>query len=308
MSKKPPKHRHKISGLLVIVMAVLFSFAFLFAWSAQSFSWGFSSIRSTIDEYATASNASDVCMTKHTCGEADGIPPDPAHPGSVEIPVLMFHHVRPLYPWLNAKERLYTITPQRLKTQLEEALSAGYHPISLEEFEYALTTSTLRLPEHPILLTFDDGHRGHYQYVFPLLKTLNSPATFFIIADNNILNGYMTNDMIKEVSESGLVNIGSHTRSHMLMQYGKLRRDQEIAGSKFDLETLLGKPVTAFAYPYGAMSKTIEKEVKASGYDLAFRIGPEVIHTSSTRYGLRRIQVTQTDAIPGLIKTYTPKK
>lgn len=309
MSGKRGKHRHKILGLLIMIVAVVFGSASLFVWSAKSFSWGFSSFRASVDEYEAAMNAPPDCLDEHACSEADGIPPDPKNSGSVEIPVLMFHHIRPLYPWLNSKERFYTITPERLRAQIEEALAAGYHPISLEAFNYALTTSTVRLPEKPILLTFDDGHRGHYQYVFPLLKEFQIPATFFIIVNDHVLNGYMTNDMIKEVSESGLVDIGSHTRSHvMLTQHGKLRRDQEIVGSKFDLEELLGKPVTAFAYPFGATSKIIEQEVGAAGYDLGFRIGPGTIHTEASRYGLRRIQVTQWDSIPALIKKYGSKK
>ena len=38
-----------------------------------------------------------------------------------------------------------------------------------------------RLPNKPILLTFDDGYKDHFKYVFPILKKNNIKAIFFPI-------------------------------------------------------------------------------------------------------------------------------
>lgn len=50
----------------------------------------------------------------------------------------------------------------------------------------------------------------------------------------------------------GLFTIGAHTRHHpSLSHLDRQELEQEVHGSKVDLEAIIGKPVDAFAYPYG---------------------------------------------------------
>jgi peptidoglycan/xylan/chitin deacetylase (PgdA/CDA1 family) len=43
----------------------------------------------------------------------------------------------------------------------------------------------------------------------------------------------------------------------------------ELAGSKADLETLTGAPVTQFCYPYGDLDARVANAVRSAGYEAA---------------------------------------
>lgn len=53
----------------------------------------------------------------------------------------------------------------------------GYQDLTQNLFE------NKKLPENPLLLTFDDGDVSNYEVAYPLLKKYNKTAIFFIITD-----------------------------------------------------------------------------------------------------------------------------
>ena len=63
--------------------------------------------------------------------------------------------------------------------------------------------------------------------------------------------GNLTADQIREMSDSGLVEIASHTVTHPhLTSLDDAALDQELQDSKQTLEKITGKEVQAIAYPY----------------------------------------------------------
>lgn len=219
----------------------------------------------------------------------------------IRVPILMYHHIRPLYPQLNAKERYYSVTPEAFEAQMIGLVRAGYTSITPDELLAALQQGTSTLPAKPVLITFDDGFKDQYRNAFPVLKRLGLKSTFFIVTQaHGQQGGALTQDMIKELDETGLVTIGSHTRNHaFLTRISKQKRIEEIVRSKQDLEQLLGHPVTSFAYPYGAISPAILDEVKQAGYDLGFWIQAGSLHAASAKYQIRRIRVlNREDVVP----------
>ena len=59
--------------------------------------------------------------------------------------------------------------------------------------------------------------------------------------------------MVKELSNSGLIEIGSHTMHHVYLgAQSDEKQEEEMRDSKADLETLLGKEINTIAYPYGS--------------------------------------------------------
>jgi peptidoglycan/xylan/chitin deacetylase (PgdA/CDA1 family) len=62
----------------------------------------------------------------------------------------------------------------------------------------------------------------------------------------------MTRDELRTLAASPLVTIGAHTVDHVLLSGRSLAEQIEtMAKSKAELESLLGRPVRHFAYPYG---------------------------------------------------------
>jgi len=75
------------------------------------------------------------------------------------------------------------------------------------------------LPDQAVLLTFDDGYQSFYSRVFPLLKKHRYPATIALVGQwmegreqpDEIGKQLLTWDQIREMAQSGLVEIASHS-------------------------------------------------------------------------------------------------
>jgi peptidoglycan/xylan/chitin deacetylase (PgdA/CDA1 family) len=78
---------------------------------------------------------------------------------------------------------------------------------------------------------------------------------------------------LARLAEGDLLEVGAHTVSHpVLVRLPRRRQDEEIAGSKRELEDIVGRPVTSFAYPYGArgdFDETAVSIVGAAGFERA---------------------------------------
>ncbi len=189
-------------------------------------------------------------------------------------------------------------------------LSLMYHNInsdkysnSLEIFEkhlkYIKKNFNIVLPgdtlgKKNICLVFDDGYYNFYNYVFPLLKELNikmmfAISTAFVLdttkVDKNIRLGikhdeternkekapYCTYKELKEMSDSGLVKIASHSINHVNLENIK-DLDLELNGSKEILEKKLNIKCDSLVLPFGKYDEKAIKEAKKI-YKYIFRIG-----------------------------------
>ena len=181
---------------------------------------------------------------------------------------LMYHHVGILE---DPQEEQYpfTMRPDMLERQILFMKANGYTPISLAELENARRAGKSSI-QKPVMLTFDDGYEDNFTHLFPLLQKYNVPALIFLITKRVGTPGYMTWEQILTMQQSGLVSFGSHSCSHRrLRSLSDEEIRQEITQSKQILEEKLGRPVTAFCYPYGA-----------GGFDI--RVRPQVFEAGYT--------------------------
>jgi len=105
----------------------------------------------------------------------------------------------------------------------------------------------------------------------------------------------MNSEEIGAISRSGLIEIGAHSMSHTMLAKQVLEvQQQEILGSKEELETILGSPITSFSYPYGgadAVDIQTVRLVQNAGFDLACDNVPGTVGPASELYTLPRFLV-----------------
>jgi peptidoglycan/xylan/chitin deacetylase (PgdA/CDA1 family) len=217
-----------------------------------------------------------------------------------KVPILMYHDI------VAKKEVFFDVTPEELDAHFQYLQSQGMTPISAD-WLFAHLKTGVPLPSKPVLLSFDDGYGGHYQYVFPLLKKYNYPGLFSIYLkkiEGKTKRTSVTWAQLKEMAASPLVTIASHSVTHPkdLRTLSDDELTTEISQSKHLLEENLGIPIHYFTYPEGKYDDRVKQQVIAAGYKAAFSMNdldehyagasPDVM--SIGRFGQSRIR----DAIP----------
>jgi peptidoglycan/xylan/chitin deacetylase (PgdA/CDA1 family) len=123
-----------------------------------------------------------------------------------------------------------------------------------------------------VCITFDDGFEDNYINLFPLLKKHQIKITLFV-AKQSVFPGkpMLCEAQIKEMSESGLVEFGGHTITHIdLNAAAPAVAEAEIQANKHWLEEVTGKPCLAFAYPFGRYTERDVLILKKLGFASAF--------------------------------------
>ena len=185
--------------------------------------------------------------------------PADAVPEGYRVPILMYHAVSDDCWGI----RELFVSPQSMEEQLQFLTENGYTTIWFEDLP------NIAQYKKPIILTFDDGYDDNYTELFPLLKKYNAKATIFVIADRMDMEHKMTVEQAKEMSDSGLVSIQSHTMTH-----GQLdRMDEEqlvyqMEQSQLLITRMTGKVPRTLSYPEGRYTQ-LAVEVAKRYYDFA---------------------------------------
>lgn len=216
---------------------------------------------------------------------------DSKEPSEVEIPVLIYHMVKPS-PDPNDPYQYSLINFEEQMIYLHEH---GYQTLTIDQYFNILEGKTIS-PENPILLTFDDGTGDFYDYVFPVLEKYHMHATTFIVSGwiNEQLN--LTQEELLIIKENG-IDVQNHTETHRnLAKLSKEDQYREIKNAEMQLKQLTDEKPTVLATPYARGNHDTTTITK----DLGFR------GTFSGLSGGMSTELTDRHQLPriGMIQSY----
>lgn len=103
----------------------------------------------------------------------------------------------------------------------------------------------------------------------------------------------MSRDQVRELAQRGH-EIGSHARTHPLLpQLSDAELEEEVRGSRAELEQWIGAPVRGFCYPNGDCDARCVEAVRAAGYDFACTTRPGFQEPGADPFLVPRIDLTQ---------------
>lgn len=190
---------------------------------------------------------------------------------NVIIPVLMYHNIAEDYP--KGAEGA-NITPKLFEEHMQGILDRGYTPVFVADY-YNSVQRGETLPENPIIITFDDGYLSNYEIAYPILKRLGIPATIFIVtstvgatAESGLVgNSHFTWEQAKEMQQSGIIDIQSHSHTHRnMLALSPAELQEELRISRYLIERNLDKNCFVFSYPFGGYNETTSKLSRYAGY------------------------------------------
>lgn len=228
------------------------------------------------------------------------------------IPILIYHDIRDNYDGNNP----IVLDTQSFKEGLLYLKALNYNTISFYDYlEYK--NGLKNLPENPVILTFDDGYYSNYSIAYPILKRLNMKASFGIIGwsvgkdtqviGNNPIIKHFSWEEAKEMEESGLITIESH--SYNLHNIGNRRnesngviglyweKDENIKKRIIDDDFEIQKQIynnlkhksKIFTYPFGRRTDLTDRIYRELGYEFTLGTDNGISDLSKERDNLKRI-------------------
>ncbi len=248
-----------------------------------------------------------------------------------EVPSFLYHSVKPTSEIAEASAMV--VSRENFEEDLQYLQENGYTAISLTELLEHYENPDYKLPDKPVLITFDDGYRDNYLYAYPLLEKYDAKAVIFTIGwsvgrdrfilSDDPINPHFTWEEAREMVDSGFIEIGSHTydmHSQEGLSYGHgepcgyglgritdenaddyaKRIIKDLKKSRKQIEENTGQQAISFAYPYGFYNEEVINMVKAAGFKLAFITESDAFKPSP--YEIRRFTINSDVRISDILK------
>lgn len=224
-----------------------------------------------------------------------------------KVTILMYHHIVADGSAVNGM----TVTESRFRQDMEWLRSHGYTTVLPREL-----AAGEPVPDKAVMVTFDDGYSSNYHLAYPILQDLEMKAAIAVIGRVVDAGGttFLTWDMCREMSDSGLVEIGSHSYDLHNMDQREGNFDpggpngiQHIDGEsreEFNRRVLgdlqrsidaiqqgMGAEAVFFAYPFGAEEPWADVFIREH-FALTLLTGEGTARTADGLYGLPRRTVS----------------
>jgi peptidoglycan/xylan/chitin deacetylase (PgdA/CDA1 family) len=194
------------------------------------------------------------------------------------------------------------VHPRSFRLQMNSLRLLGYRGLSMRDLmPYIRGEKSGKV----VGITFDDGYRNVLRHALPVLLGAGFTATNYFVArqlgGGNVWDykegvphsDLMTADEMRIWGSAGF-EVGSHTLDHpVLPRISSELALRQIRDSRDELEQVLGEPVTAFCYPYGAQSPAIRDMVRELGYHSATTTQRGLVRPGADLYTLPRVMVAR---------------
>ncbi|HEY7267685.1 MAG TPA: polysaccharide deacetylase family protein [Solirubrobacterales bacterium] len=210
------------------------------------------------------------------------------------VPILMYHVIADAPSTAQLPELF--VDPDTFTAQMEWLAHHGYAAVTMNQV-YDAWFGDGKLPDKPVVLSFDDGYRGDYVNAAPALRRLRWPGNLNLLTGN--LGEELTDRMVERMIDDGW-ELDSHTISHLdLTTLSGARLRREVAGSRDILRRRFHQPVNFFCYPAGKFDQEAIAAVRRAGYRGATTELPGDA-SRGNMYELHRIRMDGSDGVSGL--------
>jgi peptidoglycan/xylan/chitin deacetylase (PgdA/CDA1 family) len=215
------------------------------------------------------------------------------------IPILMYHQIE-ARPARGTPLRGLVVSPSSFARQMTLLKMLGYRGLSMSDLMPYLRGEK---QGKVVGITFDDGYVNNLEYALPVLRHCGFTSTCYMVsaqlggtnawdADKGIAVKPLMQKMQARVWVDAGQEVGAHTRSHVdLTSLSSATAQDEITGSKLELEDAIGTSVTQFCYPYGRYTAQHAAEVQAAGYHAATTTVRARARHGDSLWDLPRVQV-----------------
>ncbi len=212
----------------------------------------------------------------------------------------MYHS---LAPGVTTPTWEWAVSLSRFKEQLDFLQTEGWHSVTFSE----LAAGSPSLHSRSVAITFDDGFADNLAGAEELALR-NMHATWFLVSaklgqsagwnpSSNYSGPLMAPEDARHLRNIGM-EIGSHTRNHVQLTTAPVHEQvSEIAGSKAELEDILGDGITSFAYPFGKWNDACERTVVSAGYCCACTTRSGWALLDNYPFRVRRLAIMADDSL-----------
>lgn len=284
-----------------------------------------------------------LLFTYTDAGGKKAIPPS-------SVPFIVYHYIFPDQDELMGVELddYLRISPTDFEKHLNYLKNQGFNSLTVDEYLKSRTTlrgqpeADLSLPSSNalqvckashcennvssfklVVLTFDDGTRDHYKYVFPLLKRFGMKGTFFI-NPQNVGDGpkFMTWNNLREMVKAGM-QVGNHSMTHGykanarpigLIQRRresnatwKRRLKLEVDKAEDEFEKHLGFKTQVFGLPFGWYTRSLIQRIEERKYPAILTVDDGVNNVNTPTSLLKRQTIFREDTFDDFVRKVNEK-
>lgn len=184
----------------------------------------------------------------------------------IEIPIFVYHNIVNNSFEEQSSDCVQT-TVENFEKQVLALKKAGYDFITYEDLE-KYKNNQMKLKKLSCIVSFDGDYEGIYENAFPIIKKYNVPITICVTTDNIGNIGTFTWTQAKEMQNTGLVTIASHSTNNI--EFTSLSTEEAVDNVKKSYsiieENLGAQNYRILSYPHGLYTDEQSDVLGEQGY------------------------------------------